>query len=290
MWQLGAFPPTAAVDVTCTYRRRVLTPQQPEGPGEKLRPYVAGLVIDWLASAPDVRHRAIDGSLAFVDISGFTTLTERLATKGKVGAEEMSDVLDAAFGALLEVAYSYGALLVKWGGDAVLLLFEGDEHALLACRAAAEMRQTMRRIGVLQTSVGSIRLRMSVGVHSGAFDFFLVGDRHRELLITGPGATTTAHMEATADAGEIVVSSTTAARLPARCVGVAKGDGWLLRSAPAVDPRCRFWPRAPQTVDLGICLDPVVREHLLGDAGDSEHRQVSVGFVEVTAVDDLLLR
>jgi class 3 adenylate cyclase len=79
------------------------------GVTERLRPYVAGLAVDWLDSAPDARHRSVPGSLVFVDISGFTTLTERLATKGKVGAEEMSDVLNAAFADLLEVAYSYGA-------------------------------------------------------------------------------------------------------------------------------------------------------------------------------------
>ncbi|MDQ1696086.1 MAG: hypothetical protein QOJ03_1439, partial [Frankiaceae bacterium] len=259
-------------------------------PAERLKPYVAGLVVDWLQTMPEARHRRIEGSLAFVDISGFTTLTERLATKGKVGAEEMSDVLDAAFASLLEVAYSYGALLVKWGGDAVLLLFEGPEHALLACRAAGEMRRTMRRIGQLQTSVGAIRLRMSVGVHSGSFDFFLAGRRHRELLVTGPDATVTAAMEGIADAGEIVVSKGTAAELPARCVGAAKGDGLLLRAMPAVDPRCRYWPSSPEAFDAGACLDPMIRDHLLAEATDSEHRQVAVGFVEVSAVDELLHR
>jgi hypothetical protein len=33
-----------------------------------------------------VKHKQVEGSLAFVDISGLTTLTERLAAKGKVGA------------------------------------------------------------------------------------------------------------------------------------------------------------------------------------------------------------
>ena len=257
---------------------------------DRLRPYVAGLAVDWLQSTPDVRHRSIDGSLAFVDISGFTTLTERLATKGKVGAEEMSDLLNASFATLLEEAYAYGALLVKWGGDAVLLLFEGPDHALLAARAAFEMRRTMRRIGRLQTSVGVVQLKMSVGVDSGSFDFFMTGRRHRELLVAGPGATTTAVMEQTAEAGEIVVSPATAALLPSRCVGSAKGDGFLLRSAPSVDPRCRYWPQLQEASDFDAYLDPAISEHLLAEVGDSEHRQIAVGFVEISGVDDLLVR
>jgi predicted ATPase/class 3 adenylate cyclase len=256
----------------------------------RLRPYVAGLAVDWLQTTPDTRHKRIEGSLAFVDISGFTTLTERLATKGKVGAEEMSDLLNASFATLLEEAYAYGAVLVKWGGDAVLLLFEGPDHAALACRAAYEMRRTMRRIGRLQTSVGIVQLKMSVGVDSGAFDFFMAGRRHRELLVAGPAATATAVMEQTAEAGEIVVGPATAAALAARCVGERKGDGFLLRSAPEVDPRCRYWPRLQEAFDFGTCLDPAIRDHLLTEVGDSEHRQIAVAFVEISGVDDLLVR
>ena len=114
--------------------------------GEILRPYVADLVIDWLRNSPDAVYREVDGTLAFVDISGFTALTEKLARAGAVGAEEMSDILSAVFTDLLTVAFSYGAWLVKWGGDAVLLLFEGDEHPVLASRAAFEMRRVLRRI------------------------------------------------------------------------------------------------------------------------------------------------
>ena len=256
-------------------------------PAERLRPYVAGLAATWCEAMPEVRHRGVSGTLAFVDISGFTTLTERLAAKGKVGAEEMSDLLNEAFATLLKVAYGYGASLVKWGGDAVLLLFEGDDHAAQGCRAALEMQRTMRRIGRLRTSVGVVALKMSVGISSGRFDFFLVGDRHRELVVVGPSATETAVMEQIAEAGEVVVSAATAALLPQGCLGPAKETGWLLRTPPPADPRSRWWPRVGASY-VATCLDPALREHLLAEVGDSEHRQVAVGFVEVSGIDGLL--
>src|SRR6516162_8898864 len=114
---------------------------------ERLKPYVPRLLIEWLRTAPDERHRAIAGSLAFVDISGFTQMTERLARKGKVGAEEVNDTLDVCFTELLSVAYDYGAGVIKWGGDAVLLLFDGEAHEARACRAAAQMQRTLRALG-----------------------------------------------------------------------------------------------------------------------------------------------
>src|SRR5438876_91353 len=137
---------------------------------ELLRPYVPRVVIDWLRETPSVTHRTVEGSLVFADISGFTNLTERLARRGKVGAEEMGDLLNATFEQLLVPAYEYGAALIKWGGDAVLLLLEGDDHAARACRGAYEMQQVIGRVGRLRTPAGAVTLRMSVGVHSGDLD------------------------------------------------------------------------------------------------------------------------
>src|SRR6476659_9270011 len=122
----------------------------------RLLPYVPRLLLHWSADQDDPRHMRISGSLAFVDISGFTRLTERLARKGKVGAEEMSDILSATFAGLLSVARADGADLVKWGGDAVLLLFRDEDHALRAARSAYRMRAALRTIGHLSTTSGAV--------------------------------------------------------------------------------------------------------------------------------------
>lgn len=255
----------------------------------RLRPYVASLVLTWLRDSPQATWREVDGTLVFVDISGFTKLTERLAERGKGGAEEMSDILDATFGELLWVAYSYGAQLVKWGGDAVLLLFTGDGHAPRACRAAYDMRATMRRIGHLRTSAGAVTLRMSVGIHSGTFHFFLVGTLHRELLVTGPGATTTARIEGVAEAGEIGLSPQTAALLAPNLVGVEKTPGvWLLRGRPRVPETPRRTTLDLAGIDVASCLTAPTREHLLAGGTDGEHRQIAVAFVEFKETDALL--
>ena len=66
---------------------------EPSHSEELLKPYVPRVQIQWLRDAPETSHRAIDGSLAFVDISGFTELTERLARRGKIGAELLATLL-----------------------------------------------------------------------------------------------------------------------------------------------------------------------------------------------------
>ena len=255
-----------------------------------LAPYVPRLVIDWLRDEPHADHRTVEGTLAFVDISGFTALTERLARRGKAGAEEISDVLNAVFEQLLSVAYDYGAGLVKWGGDAVLLLFDDEGHAVRACRAAAEMQRTIRRVGKLRTTVGNVTLRMSVGVHTGVFDFFLVGNRHRELVITGESASVVAQLEKVAEAGDVVISRTTAAVVGAAAVGRERGDGYLLARVPYVELRPNRKPKSVSAVDVGQAMSPALSAHLLATQGKDtdEHRHITVAFVEFSGVDGLL--
>jgi class 3 adenylate cyclase/tetratricopeptide (TPR) repeat protein len=255
---------------------------------QRLKPYVPRLVIDWLRHTPDTSFREVEGTLVFVDISGFTSMTERLARKGKVGAEEMNDLLDLCFSQLLAVAYEDDAGLVKWGGDAVLLLFEDEGHAARACRAAYRMRQTLRGLGRLQSSAGYVSLRMSVGVHSGTFQFFLVGGSHRELVVAGPAATHTVLMESMASAGEILVSAGTAGQLDPRLVGAAKGDGFLLRRMPEVPFHHPATMLDISGLDLASCLPIRVREHLLSASHDAEHRHCAIAFVEFRGTDELL--
>jgi class 3 adenylate cyclase/tetratricopeptide (TPR) repeat protein len=255
---------------------------------ERLKPYVSRLAIEWLREHPEVRHRQIEGTLVFVDIAGFTSLTDQLSKKGKVGAEEMNDVLDATFTELLSVAYDHGAGVIKWGGDAVLLLFSGQGHAERGCRAAWEMQNKMRSVGRLRTSAGRVTLRMSVGIHSGSYDFFFVGKIHRELVVVGAAADRLVEAETAAEAGEIVVTSATATALPDARIGVPKGPGFLLRCPPTLEI-----DRTPPVgevgdVDLRRCVPAAVASHLVEGGGEAEHRPLTIAFLQFGGVNELL--
>src|SRR6185312_5985825 len=207
--------------------------------------------------------------------------------KGKLGAEEVTEVMNRTFERLLDVAYSSGGGLLKFGGDALLLFFTGDAHAHRACDAAWGMRTALRELGRPETSVGPVTLRMHVGIHADTFDFFLVGESHRELLLTGPGVTRTVEMESGAEAGEILVSDETAASLPERLLGEAKEGGRLLKSPAGATGGLEPLPPL-EGLDLAACVPAAIRRVVADGRAESEHRQASVAFVHFGGIDALL--
>jgi class 3 adenylate cyclase/tetratricopeptide (TPR) repeat protein len=254
-----------------------------------LRRHIPEVAIEWELESPERLWQAFDGTLCFADISGFTALAERLARRGRVGGEELIETLSRVFGGMLERARERNGELLKFGGDALLFLFRGEGHAMRAASTAVEMRAALRKAAEIPTSVGRLRLSMSVGLHSGTIHFFLVGTSHRELVLAGADATMAARTEGAANAGEIAVSPATAALLPSSAVR-ARDDGTLLLR----------WRQPPKTADPRRPERPVSRETLrhlfpgpLGDvleAGppEPEHRVACIAFVRFSGTDALL--
>jgi class 3 adenylate cyclase/tetratricopeptide (TPR) repeat protein len=202
----------------------------------------------------------------------------------------MRDALDGVFVALLDEAYDFGAGLLKWGGDALLLFFDGPGHEQRACRACWEMQRTLDRVGRIRAGGATITLRMSVGVATGTFQLFMVGGVHRELLVAGPATTETVTMEALADAGEILVSPTLAQRLEPSLVGMRKEAGLLLAAPPEVERRRAAPVGDVSRIDIPSCIPIAARAHVMLERSEPEHRTVTAAFIDLMDTDTLLER
>jgi class 3 adenylate cyclase/tetratricopeptide (TPR) repeat protein len=233
-------------------------------------------------------HRRVDGTLVFVDVSGFTALSERLAQRGKVGAEQLTDVLNTVFGTMLGLAAARGGTLLKFGGDALFLLFTGPKHAVQAACAAVEMRSALAETSKIPSPAGRLRLRMSVGVHTGLVDLFLVGTSHRELVVAGPATTAVAELEAAASAGQILLGNQTIASIPTGAIGEAVGPGRLLRWRRAHHDLPDGHRRPRTDVDVGTFVPTALRQFLSSAEPESEHRTAGVSFIRYTGMDALL--
>ena len=251
--------------------------------------YVPRMLLGRLARPLDDLVETLEGTMVFADVSGFTRLSERLARKGKEGAEYLVDAINGCFSALLVDAYRRGGSLLKFGGDAMLLWFGGENHAARACSTAVAMRRTLRDVGRIRAGTTDVVLRMSVGVHSGAYAMFLVGGSHRELLVGGPATSTVVAMESLASAGQIVVSGETADLLPRSCVSAPCETGFLLGRTP---PDYDWVPPAgrsrPSDEAISACLPPAVRAYLLGGHTAPEHRTAAIAFLQFRGLDQLI--
>ncbi|MEW6686200.1 MAG: adenylate/guanylate cyclase domain-containing protein [Candidatus Edwardsbacteria bacterium] len=68
----------------------------------------------------------VAGSLLLSDISGFTKMSEALATIGKAGTEELTMILNNYFGVMLGIIKQHKGEVLKFGGDALLVAFYGE--------------------------------------------------------------------------------------------------------------------------------------------------------------------
>jgi class 3 adenylate cyclase/tetratricopeptide (TPR) repeat protein len=261
----------------------------PEGPVSTA--YVPRLLPAWAAAEAGPAHRVVNGSLLMFDISGFTQLTERLARRGREGAEELSNLLDAVFSQLLTDAEDEGADLLKWGGDALLLLFDGPDHGCRAARAALRMHQALGQVGRASTSIGRVKLRASAGVESGSVHLVLAGNPavHRQLVVVGPAATGVTRLEHAAGTGEVLVGDATAADLGPGLVRPHGDLGHLLAGVPRPPHPPREAESEPiPAVDQQL-LPPQLRAYLSQPSREPEHRTVAVAFIRFDGTDSVLV-
>jgi class 3 adenylate cyclase/tetratricopeptide (TPR) repeat protein len=258
--------------------------------GPPLSAYVPRLLPAWAAAETGSVHRVIDGSLLFFDITGFTPLTERLARRGREGAEELSNLLDTVFSQLLMDAEDEGGDLLKWGGDALLLLFDGADHARRAARAGLRMHRALAQIGRAKTSIGRVKLRASAGVESGPVHLILAGNAalRRDLVLLGPTVTAVTMLEHAAGIGEVLVGDATAADLGPGLVRPHEGWGHLLSGVPTPANRPPQPEPEPMPAIVEQLLAPQLWAYLSQPSREPEHRTVAVAFLRFDGTDTVL--
>ena len=245
--------------------------------------YVPDILRHW--SPEDPPHRQVLGSLVSADISGFTALSERLAGYGREGAEELTVLLNQCFGGMIEIIDDFGGDVLKFGGDALLVLFGGDQHTARAASACFRMRRLIERTWSTPL-VKRVKLGISQGIHSGVFDLQLVDAGHRELLVVGPGMSSTVNCEGAAERGQILLSHDAAALLDPSLLGESTPEGRVLDA----DPAATLQPNGLGSTHRGP-VEPFVPGWLVEQTAAgrvAEHRVVTVGFVFFGGADALL--
>lgn len=132
----------------------------------------------------------------FVDLSGFTRLTEKLMAKGSVGAEEMSRILNFIFQPTVKLVYEQGGFIPYFAGDSFTAIFPSDvggaphqETALIALRVAETARDTLRRFISDRKDEDSLlsehNIGIKIGLSEGALEWGIVGNGRKGYYFRG---------------------------------------------------------------------------------------------------------
>jgi class 3 adenylate cyclase/tetratricopeptide (TPR) repeat protein len=232
-----------------------------------------------------------DAALMFADISGYTRLSERLAAQGRVGAEIITTVVNECFSVLIDIVIARGGDVVRFGGDALFVVFTGEERLLRAAVAAAEMQTALASIAAVEVPGGRVRLRMSVGLHDGLLLTYRWTGSWTEVIPFGPAVTEMARCEAEANAGQVRVSDTVAQRLgPSLVKGNLLRQGLARRCGTTMPDIVASIGGRGSGVPAGTMLQflpPGLRD-MPGDPLGAEHRAVALSFVSVKGLDEIV--
>src|SRR4026208_153042 len=67
----------------------------------------------------------------FLDLSGFSTMTDVLMQHGQHGAEVLAGLMHGVFDPLVESIFDYGGKIIGFAGDGIMALFPVESDARL---------------------------------------------------------------------------------------------------------------------------------------------------------------
>lgn len=150
----------------------------------------------------------------FADVSGFTAMTELLASRGPVGAEDLGKHLNSYFEQLLRLVSSAGGDVFKFAGDAMLIFWpESKEDTMdsLLRRALQCALRIQSHLHEAELAPGVI-LSVKVGVGIGEATIAHLGGESDgamtriEYIAVGPALEQAFNAEHQAEAGEVICS------------------------------------------------------------------------------------
>jgi len=144
----------------------------------------------------------------FLDIAGFTPLTERLMAEGKEGAEILSGLVNGIFGPVIDAVNDYGGCITGFAGDAFTAVFPASPDGRAACAAGLAVIRLFRKQGQVHTRRGQFELTVKVGLSNGSVSWGIAGTPdHKTYYFMGPAIDGCARAEHECQAMEIVLDA-----------------------------------------------------------------------------------
>jgi len=170
-----------------------------------LKMYVDETVLNFMGSKEIetalMENNIIEATVAFIDLCGFTKISENEEPNTVVG------LLNEYFDLMVREIIDQKGSVDKFIGDAVMALFQGPDHLERAIKSCIIIRDKMNAIPVY-TEMGSFRPQVSIGVNSGEMVCGNIGSKSLKRLdytVIGDTVNVSSRLQSIANAGQILV-------------------------------------------------------------------------------------
>ncbi|WKZ35474.1 MAG: adenylate/guanylate cyclase domain-containing protein [Anaerolineales bacterium] len=258
---------------------------------DTLKSYIPDILQSRILSNPTPPNKPFaenySTAVLFVDISGFTALTEQFAAKGPSGAEDISAVLNDFYGQWIKIIKAYGGDIIKFAGDGLLVIWQNDnleEATLHAAQTALEARKKLENF-----RAGDRTLSTRIAICAGQVDLTGLGGvfNRWEVVITGDAIDQVARAQLSLEPGQIITSPQAWEKLKEHAWGGHVQDGHVLLDGIST----KVAGEAERVFDLQENSIPALRSYIPGaiakriDAGQSdwlaELRRVTSLFINI---------
>lgn len=141
----------------------------------------------------------------FMDMSGFTTMTQAFMQRGRDGAETLSTILNHVFTPIVQAVYEQKGFITGFAGDAFTALFPIDEP-LRACAAALRIHTLIQQEQQQTTPFGDFSIAVRMGLSAGSVTWGIVGsERQRIYFFRGRAIDDCTTAEDVAQPGDIIL-------------------------------------------------------------------------------------
>ncbi|MGE5701069.1 MAG: CHASE2 domain-containing protein [Clostridia bacterium] len=173
--------------------------------------YVSQQVVDEILSSQEAQNLGgtrKNVTLMFVDIRGFTPLSERIEP------EEVIQVLNEYLDLCTQAVFKYEGTLDKFIGDGVMAIFGApiplENHPELAVRAALEMQKGSVALAERLTEKYGYSVSFGIGLNTGDAVIGNIGAKNRlDYTAIGDTVNMAARLESNAKPGQILISQST---------------------------------------------------------------------------------
>ena len=149
----------------------------------------------------------------FLDLSGFSTMTDTLMQHGQHGAEVLAGLMHRVFDPLVESIFHYGGKIVGFAGDGIMALYpvgvDAKSTALRALTAAYVIHKRFEENPTRQTVYGEFSIHAKIGLGSGSVSWGILCSPNCEqatYYFRGTAVDESAHAEHHAKPGDIVLT------------------------------------------------------------------------------------